>query len=305
MFKLLLLCFIVKLTGAARRMHQPRSFQKYRYSRRNVVTFLVASEGLSQTARLSSLIPGDKEPGANELATNVLFGLNAIVFSVWGAIQFFECLNGFDWMVSHFLLPGDTRNQRKTPHTIATSAFSHIDLDHFFSNMAALRTFVPDVVDVLGCRSFAYFYVASAYASTFFDKLIFSRSVREPRYSLGASGVLSAVMTFHCLSFSRRSFPVGERTLPAPLAALVWALNDALRLCRDDRIGHGAHLGGALFGALIYVVRMLVREKSRKKLLRWIRDVSRSSRKRRDVWRRVQAAVANVIRSIDDSSDDD
>jgi membrane associated rhomboid family serine protease len=164
---------------------------------------------------------------------------------------------------------------------IVTSAFLHYDLEHFLSNMAALRVFVPDVVHELGCDRFAYFYIASAYASTISDRIIFLRYIGMHNYEclLGASGILSAAMTFHCLSFPKKTFEVSGVALSAPLGALAWAINEALLLCGDDNIGHGDHLGRALFGAIVSVMTLL-QSKSRKQFLKWIRDVCCSSQNR-------------------------
>lgn len=113
-----------------------------------------------------------------------------------------------------------------------------------------------------------------------------------PRYSLGASGVLSAVISFHCLSFPHKTFPIGGTNLGAPLAAFVWAIND-LVLLHDpsSNVGHGAHLGGALFGSTMYVVRMAFNAQSRTKVLLWLRDLCRSHETREEVWKTMKDGV--------------
>lgn len=92
------------------------------------------------------------------------------------------------------------------------------------------------------------------------------RDNRNPTHSLGASGVLSAVMIFRCLSLPHDGISVGGITLEAPLAALTWALSDLTLLSCTDGIGHGAHLGGTLFEAVVYAVNIAVC--SRKKMLK-------------------------------------
>jgi membrane associated rhomboid family serine protease len=232
----------------------------------------------------------------------------------WFMTQFFESQKGYDWMLSHFMLPLDKKRRRSKPHTVGTSAFSHMDVSHFLSNMGVLCLFVPDLCRDLGCRGFAYFYIASAYASNFFEEAVFSRvfsrvvsrtasffkkyvervfcgeggidhlkgnhedlinelisevldeeqkrvnddkrnRAQKPQYSLalGASGILSAVVSFHCLTFPRNAFPIGGRSVEAPVAALLWAINDLVLLHAGDGVGHGAHLGGTLFGIIVYI----------------------------------------------------
>lgn len=189
-------------------------------------------------------------------------------------------------------------------HTTVTSAFSHVSLDHFLSNMSVLRAFVSGVVRDLGCRRFAYFYIASAYASKLFDGFIFSRSIQQPGHSLGASGVLSAVVTFRCLTYPHSTFLFGklELSLEAPLAAFVWALDDALLLDSGDGIGHGAHLGGALFGAITYSIRMLLRAESRTRIFKWIGDAARSSREKSQMLKALKVGVIKaVLAKIDEN----
>lgn len=305
---LLISCgFFVKPTDAARSTHhhRPDSLWSYRQSQRNILTFLVASEGLAQSIRMLSLVQDEKDAKDYEYAAPIICGLNTIVLLAWTVTQFLPSYNGYIWMASHFLLPSDKSSRRMRPHTIVTSAFSHYDLEHFLSNMAALRAFVPGIVCDLGCRRFAYFYIASAYASTIFDSIIFSRHIGTHNYkcSLGASGILSAVMTFHCLSFPKKTFEVSGVALSAPLGALAWAINEALLLRGDDNIGHGHHLGGALFGAIVYSVMTLLQSKSRKQILKWIRNVCCSSQKRRQLCNNVLAAADKVIKSIDQDED--
>jgi membrane associated rhomboid family serine protease len=113
-----------------------------------------------------------------------------------------------------------------------------------------------------------------------FSTTSFSRGFLKGQntHSLGASGVLSSVITFTCLSITRRSFTFSGIDIPAPFAALVWAVQDAILLLSDDGIGHGTHLGGDLFGAMVYWTIMLLQTKSRKKFLMWTGDVCREDK---------------------------
>lgn len=78
----------------------------------------------------------------------------------------------------------------------------------------------------------------------------------KPTASLGASGILSAVVTYTCLANPQMIVSFGRWAdtdgIPAPVAALIWAAADILYLHSGDNIGHGDHLGGALFGALVW-----------------------------------------------------
>jgi len=124
--------------------------------------------------------------------------------------------------------------------------------------MAALYAFAPDIVSLLGYRNFAYFYMASVYGSELFDCRVISRLQRQTaKYSLGASGVICALVSFYCLSFPQATFLVGGLPLKAPVCALVWATMDFVDLGKQNGIGNGAHLGGYVCGFLIWFARAL------------------------------------------------
>lgn len=160
-------------TKRSRALFPPRSIhRRHCHSQCNIVNFIVAAEGLVLSSRISGVLLG-KKLARHELTTRVLFGMNAAVLSVWCAARLLGCENVIEWMMSNFLLPQDKQMQHRRLHTVVTSAFSHIDVDHFVSNMGALFAFAPDVVLDLGCRRFAYFYIASCYASKFFDEVFF------------------------------------------------------------------------------------------------------------------------------------
>lgn len=85
------------------------------------------------------------------------------------------------------------------------------------------------------------------------------------------------------------------------MAALVWAFNDLALLHDSDGVGHGAHLGGALFGAIVYAIRMVLISQNRTKVLEWLRDVARSRRKRSRLWKAIKAGAVKVVSSIDEN----
>lgn len=151
------------------------------------------------------------------------------------------------------------------PHIILTSAFSHVKPIHIGSNMLSLWMYAPPVVRILGYRGFAYFYIGSAYASDFLDHLFFVplkqvilarlKQRHTNDLSLGASGAISAVEMFHCLALPHRVWIVKGVEVSPQVNPIVWTLDDLLNLGKDDGIGHGAHLGGYLFGILLFTWR--------------------------------------------------
>jgi membrane associated rhomboid family serine protease len=245
------------------------------------------------------------EPGRN--VSNLLILLNLLVFATWNIGLLFGCKRLTSWMDHNFIQD----KSKQLPHTAITSAFSHIDLNHFISNMSVLYMFVPDVYK--SCkgnkRLFHYFYILSSIMSTSIDNILFRRIpynfvtkttdvmlelgeyimndlidssnkdmgvvewIQQQRLilrassgsmsnkvidrSLGASGILSTMMTFQCLAYPENAYQIGidkKLIVSAPTAAAVWAFNDFVVLRSADGVGHGVHLGGSLFGAIVHVI---------------------------------------------------
>jgi len=195
-----------------------------------------------------------------------VLSVNFVVFTSWTLALNFNLLPE-KWMCKNFLLSDQEATRRMYPHTALTHAFSHISLDHLLSNMVALSIFGPDLAAKFGARKFSYFYVASSYASAFINRKLFAkrepsgwkRFFRLPSFSLGASGAISAVQMCFVLNFPNTKIGLNgtNKMIPAPLASLLWVTNELLDLNKKDGIGHGAHLGGYIFGLAFHVADML------------------------------------------------
>ena len=222
--------------------------------------FVLASEGLAQTCEAvhwalqeSKSTPDRKRSITKEkIPALVLVAINTIVFTSWQAAELLE-MEGLDnWMIQYFSYT--PISAARDPHTVLTSVFSHSDLIHLSGNMFTLWMFAPQVVRLLGYRGFAYFYVGSAYAKDLFEQIIFSRIAPKQNAMMnevGASGSISAVQILYCLSFPSNKFKIKDTALSAPLAALIWVIQDMWQL-NDNYIGHGVHLSGYLFAFLVW-----------------------------------------------------
>jgi membrane associated rhomboid family serine protease len=71
----------------------------------------------------------------------------------------------------------------------------------------------------------------------------------------GASGAVSGLSIYYCLSFPNQGFLFLQAAveMPARSAILVWIAQDILQQGRTN-IGHGVHLGGYMFGGLIWLL---------------------------------------------------
>ena len=137
-------------------------------------------------------------------------------------------------------------------HQLITSGFIHADLGHLFMNMFTLYYFGRPIETALGSWRFLVLYFGSMLAGSLLTLLA---HYRDPAYrALGASGAISGVVFSFVLFAPLASvyvflIPVG---IPAFLFALGYVAISIIGMRRRlGRIGHEAHLGGAVGGVLL------------------------------------------------------
>jgi membrane associated rhomboid family serine protease len=189
-------------------------------------------------------------------ATSIVIGLNVIVFLVWQAASYSPGL--YEFMTENFLV-STTRLMHGYWWTLMTSAFSHSELWHLAINMIVLWSFGTVLEHFWGTRVFVLFYLATAVFASVSHCAASSFVMGNDNISaLGASGAVSALLLAYALHFPRhRILLFGIIPLPALAGVLAFVGLDLWGLIAQGRggglpIGHGAHLGGALAGALIY-----------------------------------------------------
>jgi len=188
----------------------------------------------------------------------VIVGLNAVVFLAWlVAARGSELwsLLAVNFMVS------TNRLEHGLWWTLLTAAFSHQELWHFLLNMVVLWSFASVLERLLGSRLFTVFYLVSAVVSSASHCLVSSFLLGDDRIAaLGASGAVSAVLIAFALAFPRnRILLFGIVPIPALAGAGLFVAIDLWGLFAQTRgaalpIGHGAHLGGALAGAVLWAL---------------------------------------------------
>ena len=191
-------------------------------------------------------------------ALPVIVGLNAVVFVAWlVAARGSELwsLLAVNFMVS------TNRLEHGLWWTLLTAAFSHQELWHFLLNMVVLWSFASVLERLLGSRLFTVFYLVSAVVSSASHCLVSSFLLGDDRIAaLGASGAVSAVLIAFALAFpTNRILLFGIVPIPALVGAGLFVAIDLWGLFAQTRgaalpIGHGAHLGGALAGAVLWVL---------------------------------------------------
>ena len=182
-------------------------------------------------------------------------------------------------MIDNFLLYRDP-SRRFKPRQVLLHGFSHISADHITSNLASLLAVGPLVCKYTNWSvvSYSSFYIASIYASSLFNEVVYHPLMKKygPKTkqrmlssgSLGASGAVCAILAFCGLSCPTEKMAVptkkwynGSDAVPLWTVATHAFLSDIILPLKSNRkrsnIGHGAHIGGGIFGATVYVVDRL------------------------------------------------
>ena len=137
-------------------------------------------------------------------------------------------------------------------YRLISSGFLHGSQTHLLVNMLTLFFFGPELEKKLGTGMFAVVYVISLLGGGLWSLM---ENRRNPRYSaLGASGAISGVLIAYSLL---KPFDILLLFLVLPMPAIVFtALYIGYSMYasvyqKNSRIGHDAHLGGALAGGLV------------------------------------------------------
>lgn len=145
--------------------------------------------------------------------------------------------------------------QNKQYYRMISSGFLHGSQGHLLFNMLTLFFFGPPLEGILGSVLFAIVYFASLLGGSLWSVL---ENRRNPRYAaLGASGAISGVLISFSL-FAPFTTLLLFFVLPMPAivftAAYIGYSMYASVYQKNSRIGHDAHLGGALTGGLVTVL---------------------------------------------------
>ncbi|EGG17127.1 hypothetical protein DFA_08109 [Cavenderia fasciculata] len=165
-------------------------------------------------------------------------------------------------MLENFTL--SPRNLEERPYTLLTAAFSHKDLGHLCSNMYSLNAFGPLMINALGTPLFVSLYFGAAVFSSLVYLVLEKIAVQRDRwrrniaYGLGASGAISGMIVAFATLWPKGTIiflgivPVSAWLYVAGYLAYE-AYKEYNRDQRTYKVGHSAHLGGALYGGLFYL----------------------------------------------------
>ncbi len=143
--------------------------------------------------------------------------------------------------------------RRKEYYRIITSSFLHGDPMHLLFNMVTLFFFGPALEHLMGTGNFAVLYFGSQLGAEAVT-IWFKRRNLDYR-SLGASGAVSGVVVgFSLYAPFSLLYIFGLIPIPAILFAALFILYSIFAMGGRGRIAHEAHLGGAVFGGILFAI---------------------------------------------------
>jgi len=164
------------------------------------------------------------------------------------------------FMIDHFLVSWTGLEEGRV-WTLLTSVFSHNMFFHIFINMYVFFGFGAVLETVLGGRRFFIFYLWAGVSSSLCHVVVSHFLLGDSSLgALGASGAVSGVIMLFSLMFPHEKLLLlGLIPIPAYAASVVIVGLDLWGLISQTRgstlpIGHGAHLGGAIFGLFYYLI---------------------------------------------------
>jgi membrane associated rhomboid family serine protease len=136
-----------------------------------------------------------------------------------------------------------------------TSGWLHVDSQHLIFNMFTLYFFAPIVIQTLGSIAFLVGYLGSLYAGSWLSYQIHKN---QPTYhAVGASGAVTGILYTSIALYP--DMQLGILFIPIPFSAywvgffyMMYTFYGVIK--NNDRIGHTAHFGGAIFGLILPIL---------------------------------------------------
>ncbi|CAF1137775.1 unnamed protein product [Didymodactylos carnosus] len=194
----------------------------------------------------------------------IIIGINGLVYALW-RFSYLNLYSNRDETIVKFMNKNFTVSwygvvNEKRIWTLLTSAFSHADLTHFLVNSFVMWSFGPLVIANIGLRNFTQLFFSSAIACSlahiFYEKYFDKR----PRVqAVGASGTTMAMTILYAFLHPFDTVLLFF-IIPMPVFVGVGAYicYDLYRAAtgRQGTIGSAGHIGGAVAGALFYLLKI-------------------------------------------------
>jgi len=210
----------------------------------------------------------------------VIILANLTIFSFWQIASRLDSLKQIQiyrqLMYDHFTASYDGVFNRGLYHTLLTSTFSHIDILHLGFNMTALMSY-SSIAKHLGPTKFLYLYlgggVVSSLCQVMHKHISSNSSTSLPIHrSLGASGAISAIKAWSVfrapnevvdvviygqvvkmknIEYGALLFFVDVIGMIANISIPLTFDQLVLGVINPSTIGYAAHVGGAVYGAVL------------------------------------------------------
>jgi len=185
--------------------------------------------------------------------TRALVAANVAVFLLWHTLG--RSQQGGDWLAANFLVSAGAIYQGRV-WTLILAEFSHYESWHLLLNMIALWTFGRAVERTIGPGRLLRLYLVGALVASV-SYVVYAVVVGSGEPALGASGAVSAIAVVFACIYPRAWLLLNFFIpVPAALAVALFLLLDLVGVLnpRGDMIAHAAHLGGALYGFLYWLI---------------------------------------------------
>ena len=182
--------------------------------------------------------------------TLVLIVINVVVFfymEINGSTEDGQYLVDMGALLDEAVLDGHEY------YRLVTHMFLHIGMNHLFSNMLSLLVLGYTTERVLGRIRFIILYFLSGIFAGVVTIMFNLYIVHEPGLSAGASGAIFGLMGALLVMVIRINKGRHTTAIPRYLVYLALTLYSGFA---DVSISGSAHLGGFIFGILLYLVMM-------------------------------------------------
>lgn len=222
---------------------QKRLYSQYRYS------------GSGRGGGINSVL----NKFSPEQVIYTIIGINGAICIYWNTIN---TRSADRWMKENFTITPFLVSKGVTLHTLFTSFFAHRDYMHCFLNMLTLYFFGIEAAAYMGVKRFLQLYLGGGFISSLGVAIwptiapYFNLRGNAFEKTLGASGAVNSIIMYSIiLNPTATIYVYMILPLPAALLGVMFLAKDFMGLIDGtSSVSHTAHLAGAAYGALFYLI---------------------------------------------------
>ena len=223
----------------------------------------VSFSQLRQNRKFSSYGQNESHEGKEGYIKGIILA-NVLVSCAWWSAENTHSPSP-SFMFDNFTISTQGFFRKHNYHTLVTALFSHVDPFHLAVNSFVLYSFGTNVIRVLGAGKFAFLYLGGGVVSSLAYVLwpyVIPKSwpayyLHRDAPGLGASGAINSLLIWTVMRAPMNMFYFyGVVPVPAVVAGVGLVALDAMGLYggSTNNVGNIAHLAGAAFGAVYFLV---------------------------------------------------